>query len=146
MALVDQLTQDMKAAMKARDKERVQAVRLLLSNVKTLMKDKGDLSEKDEIAFLSTEAKRRRESIVAYDEAGRDDLSAKEKLELTVIQGYLPEQLSEDEVKTLIAAAIADTGASTRKDFPKVIKAVMPKVKGRFPGKQVKPLIESMLD
>lgn len=145
MALVDTLTQDMKAAMKARDKEKLGVIRLVLSNLKNIIKDKGDLNEKQEIAFLSTEAKKRRESIEAYTKAGRDELAAKEQMELDVIQTYLPKPLTEDEVKDIISRVIAEVGATERKDFPKVIKAVMPQVKGRFPGKQVKPLIDGML-
>ena len=110
MALIDTLTQDMKAAMKARDKEKLAAIRLVLSNLKNIIKDKGDINEQQEIAFLSTEAKKRRESIDAYTKAGRDELAAKEKQELDVISEYLPKPINAEALNEAIERLWRRTG------------------------------------
>jgi uncharacterized protein YqeY len=146
MALQDKLTEDMKVAMKARDADRLSVIRMLLSDVKTdrinLMRD---LTDDEEIGFLSRQAKRRRESIDAYTAANREDLAAIERRELAVIETYLPQQLTVDEVKAVIATAIAEIGATSPKDMGKLMGVLMPRLKGRFPGKDVKPLAEAML-
>ena len=143
--LLETLQNDMKTAMKARDKVRLDAVRLLISALKYILVDKKDLTEQDEIAFLASEAKKRRESIEAYEKAQREDLASKERAELAVIEGYLPQQLGPDEVREIVRAAIAETGAASKKDFAKVMKVIMPKLQGRFPGKDVRPLVDEQL-
>jgi uncharacterized protein YqeY len=144
--LIERLTQDMKTAMKARDNKRRDTLRLLLSGAKSTEKDKGDaLDPQEEIAFLTTEAKRRRDSIEAYEKAERQDLADVEAFELTVIQEYLPEQLSADEAKEVIKEVIAEVEATSRKQMGLVMKAAMPKLKGRFPGKDVKDLVMELL-
>ncbi|MGM0578605.1 MAG: GatB/YqeY domain-containing protein [Myxococcota bacterium] len=146
MALRDTLQEDMKAAMKARDRDRLGTIRMLLSEVKNAAIDKGrDLSEDEEISLLATQAKRRRESIESYEKGGRDDLAAKEQAELDVIEEYLPRPLTADEVRDLVLAAIAETGATGKKDMGKVMGRVMPQVRGRFPGKDVKPIVLEQL-
>lgn len=147
MSLLKQLTQDMKAAMKAREKERLVTLRLLISGVKGQVKDlKRDLTEQEEISFLATEAKRRQESIAAYTEADRADLAEKEQSELAIIQVYLPAQLTEDEVKDILREIIASTGASSPREMGKVMGQAMPRLKGRFPGKEVKGLVLGLLN
>lgn len=89
--------------------------------------------------------KQREESIVAFDNANRQDLSVTERAQLAVILEYLPKQLSPDEVKAIIAQVVAEVGATSRKDMGKVMGKLMPHVKGKFPGDQVKPLVESVL-
>jgi len=146
MALLETLTADMKEAMKARDKARLSTVRLLIAALKNLLIDKREgLTPDDELDFLASQAKRRRESIEAYDKAGRTDLLEQEQAELAVIEGYLPQPLSADEVRAIVAEAVAESGATSKRDMGAVMKLVMPKVKGRFPGKEVRPLVDAAL-
>jgi uncharacterized protein YqeY len=145
-SLEEQLTTDMKAAMKARDKERLGTVRLLLSAVRyESLAKRRDLTEDEGLSILTREAKRRRESIEAFEKGDRPDLAAQEAAELVIIGEYLPDQLTPDEVREIVKQAISDTGASSKRDFGRVMGAVMPKLKGRFPGKEVKPILDSLL-
>lgn len=147
MSLRDRMTVDMKAAMKARDAARRDTLRMLLSALgNERIKLQRDLDEAEEIDFLATQAKRRRESIDAYEQAERQELADQERAELVVIEEYLPKQLSEDEVRALVRDAIEQTGASSKKDMGRVMGAVMPQLRGRFPGAGVKPIVESLLD
>lgn len=145
MSLLDTLTADMKAAMKARDKDRLQTIRMLISGVKNTLIDKPELTEDDEVSYLSTEAKKRRQSIEAYVDAGREDLAETERQELKIIEEYLPQQLSDDEVGEIVKAAIAETGASAPSDLGRVMGKVMPQIKGRYDGAKVRPLVQSLL-
>lgn len=145
MALLDTLKTDMKTAMKAREKERLGVIRMLISDLKNMLIDKAELSEADELSFLSTQAKKRRQSIDEYEKANRADLADIERAELAIIQTYLPAPLSEDEVREIIAAAIEATGAASPSDMGKVMGKVMPQVKGRFDGAAVRPLVQAAL-
>lgn len=145
MALLDTLKTDMKTAMKAREKERLGVIRMLISDLKNMLIDKAELSEADELSFLSTQAKKRRQSIDEYEKANRADLADIERAELAIIQTYLPAPLSEDEVRKIIAAAIEATGAASPSDMGKVMGKVMPQVKGRFDGAAVRPLVQAAL-
>ena len=147
MGLLATLKEDVKVAMKARDKARVGTLRMLISAVKNQEIDKRTtLSEAEEVDLLAREAKKRRESIDAFDKAGREELAAKERAELSVIDGYLPKALSREEVLDMVHAAITEIGATSKKDMGRVMKLVMPKTRGRFPGKDVKPLVDEALD
>lgn len=146
MTLRETLTNDMRVALKARDKPRLSTIRMLLAAVQGATKDKGgELDEAEELAILAREAKRRRESIEAFRAGGRDDLADKETDELALIQTYMPEQLSVEEVRALVAEAIATVGATSQRDLGRVMGAVMPKLKGRFPGKEVRPIVAALL-
>lgn len=146
MSILDQLTQDMKEAMKAKDKERLSAIRLLRNELKNAsINQRKDLSRDDEIDVLSSAAKRRKESIQAYKEAGRDDLVNKEQKELDIIQSYLPQPLSRNELESIIDHAISESGAESVKDLGKVMPIVMQQVKGRADGKQVNQLVRDKL-
>ena len=146
MSLLDQLQNDMKEAMKAREADRLGTVRLLIADLKTERINKmRDLTGEDEIDFLSRQAKRRRESIESFDGGGRTEMANKERAELAVIETYLPKQLSPDEVLAMAREAIAQAGATSRKDASKVMPLLMPQLKGKFPGKDVKPLLDSLL-
>jgi uncharacterized protein YqeY len=146
VSLQAQIEQDIKAAMKAREADRLNTLRMVLSGLKNeRINLRRDLNPQEELAFLSTEAKRRRESIDAFQQGGRADLVAKEQAELAIIQTYLPQALSEDEVKAMIQAAITESGAATKKDFGKVMRLIAPQIKGRFDGAAVRPLIEGLL-
>ena len=146
MALIDTLNGDVKAAMKGGDKVRLNTVRMLIAALKNERISIGkDLSADQELQLLATQAKRRRESITLYTEGGREDLVAQEAAELTVIEGYLPAQLTEDDVRAMVAEIIAATGAESMRDMGKVMGQLMPKLKGRFDGKLAKGVVQSAL-
>lgn len=137
--LKDQLRTDLTASMKARDQVRSSTLRMLLSavsNAEVAGKQARELSDDDVIGVLTTEAKKRRESAVAFDEGGRSESAAKERAEVEVIAQYLPEQLSQEQVVDLVSQAIADTGAADEgmKAMGKVMGALQPKIKGRAEG------------
>ncbi|TVQ95581.1 MAG: GatB/YqeY domain-containing protein [Deltaproteobacteria bacterium] len=144
--LRETLTTDMKAAMKSRDQARLDTIRMLLSALKNEeISLRRPMNGEEEIAFLSSQAKRRRESITAFEEAGRDEMARTERAELEVINAYLPEQLSAEEARSIIAEVIAAVGASAPSDLGRVMGAVMPKLKGRFPGSDVRPIVQELL-
>ncbi|MFB6350322.1 MAG: GatB/YqeY domain-containing protein [Bradymonadaceae bacterium] len=143
---VNQITSDMKAAMKEGRKEEVSTLRMLISSLNNAKIDKGgELSDDDVIEVLSTEAKQRRESIEAYREGGRDELVDKEQKELEVVNRYLPEQLSDDEIAEIVDEAIAETGAETKSDMGRVMGKVMPEVKGQAEGSKVRDIVMEKL-
>jgi uncharacterized protein len=132
MALKDRVTEDMKTAMRAGDKERLAAVRLLLAAIKQREVDERiTLDDGQVLAVIEKMIKQRRESITQFESGGRSDLAAKESAEIGVLQGYLPAQLTPSEVDALIAEAIAATGAASVKDMGKVMGFVKPKAQGR---------------
>jgi uncharacterized protein len=141
-----QIKDDTVAAMKAGDKERVGALRMLTAALKKERIDHGGaVDEASELAVLKRERKRRLEATEAYDRAGRPELAAKERQEEALIAAYLPQELSAEELARLVDAAIAETGASTPKEMGAVMKAVMAKVAGRADGKQVNALVRQRL-
>jgi uncharacterized protein YqeY len=146
VSLTEQLQADMKTAMRDGDAHRRDTLRMAIAAVQNAAKDKrADLTDEEALAVLTRQVKTRRESIKAYADAGRDDLAAKEQAEIEVLQPYLPEQLGEDEVRMLVAEAIAATDASSPKDMGRVMGALMPKVKGRADGKLVSGIVNEEL-
>jgi uncharacterized protein YqeY len=139
--VAEQIRADVTAAMKAGDRDRVKALRLLLSEVQKDAKEGGA----DEQAVLRRERKRRREAEAAYREAGREDLAAGETYEATVIEEYLPAELSEAELDALVANAVAETGAGSPRDMGKVIKHVMAAAGGRADGRTVSTKVKEAL-
>jgi uncharacterized protein len=132
MALRDRITEDMKSAMRAGEKERLATIRLALAAIKQREVDERiTLDDPQVLAVLEKMIKQRREAIAQFASGGRADLVAKETAEIEVLQGYLPAQMSPAELDELIAAAIATTGASSIKDMGKVMAAVKPKAQGR---------------
>ena len=132
MALKDRITEDMKTAMRAGDKERLATVRLLLAAIKQREVDERITLDDDQVlAVIEKMIKQRREAISQFESGGRSDLVAKENAEIRVLQGYLPAQLTPAEVDALIAEAIAATGAASIKDMGKVMGFVKPKAQGR---------------
>jgi len=132
MALKDRITEDMKGAMRAGDKQRLGAIRLALAAIKQREVDERiTLDDAQVIHVLEKMIKQRREAIAHFESGGRADLVAKESAEITVLQQYLPAQLSEAEIDALIAEAIAATGAASVKDMGKVMAAVKTKAQGR---------------
>ena len=127
--------------MKARDRDRAGALRMI---VDVLQKD-AKLGEGDEIAVLQRERKKRVEAAEAYENAGRAEQAAAERFEAELIEGYLPQQLSDEELGEIVAAAIAETGASEQRQMGQVMSAVMPKVGGRADGKRVSAAVREKL-
>jgi uncharacterized protein YqeY len=146
MSLLETLNQDMKIAMKAKDKTTLSVVRMLKSAVMNEQINLGhDLTNDEEVAVLSRELKQRKDSVAEFDKGGREDLSAQTKAEITVVEKYMPAQLSEDEVKQIVADTVAEVGAQSMADFGKVMGAVMPKLKGQADGKLVNQTVKGLL-
>lgn len=146
MSLKAQITDDMKAAMKAGEKDRLATIRLILAALK--QKEVDDHVELDDamiLQILDKMVKQRRDSIQQYQNAGRPELADKEQAEIDIIQTYLPEQLSDDEISAMIDAAIADTGASSMKDMGKLMGVLKPKLQGRADMGAVSGLIKARL-
>jgi uncharacterized protein YqeY len=132
VTLKERITEDMKASMRSGDKERLAGIRLVLAAIKQREVDERiQLDDTQVLAVLEKMIKQRRESITQFQAGGRADLVARESAELAVLQAYLPAQLADAEVETVIRAAIASTGATTLKDMGKVMAAVRPQVQGR---------------
>ena len=146
MSLKEQLTADMKEAMKNKEKDRLVVIRMVRGAIRQQEIDgQKELGEDDVIAVISKELKMRRDSIEEFKKGGREDLVEKTQAEIDVLLPYLPAQLSEDEVRELVKAAVEQTGAATPKDMGKVMGVLMPKVKGRADGKMVNTIIKSFL-
>ncbi len=141
MAVLDQLQSDANAALKAGDRERAGALRVVLSELQKAVKEGGD----DEVAVLQRERKRRLESAQAFREGGRDELAGEAERDAELIAAYLPEQLGDEELRALVADAIAEVGAGSPKDMGKVMAIVMPKVQGRADGKRVSGAAKELL-
>ncbi|RST73864.1 GatB/YqeY domain-containing protein [Siminovitchia acidinfaciens] len=147
MNLLDRLNEDMKQAMKSKEKEKLSVIRMLKAALQNEAIKQGNkqLSEDEELTVLSREVKQRKDSLHEFEKAGREDLAQKVREELSIISYYMPEQLSDDEVEELVRKAIADTGASTKADMGKVMGALMPKVKGKADGTLVSKLVQRHL-
>ena len=141
-ALKDRLRSDLTTAMKSRDEVRSSTLRMLLTaitNAEVAGKEQVELSDDQIVGVLSTEAKKRREAATAFDDAGRAEMADKERAELEVLVGYLPEQLDEDEISDIVRAAVEQTGAAGEgmRAMGKVMGVVQPQVKGRADGAAV---------
>ncbi|MDX8385427.1 MAG: GatB/YqeY domain-containing protein [Gallionella sp.] len=147
MSLKQQITEDMKAAMRAKDTARLGAIRLLLAAMKQREVDERiELTDADVIAIIDKMNKQRRDSISQYEAAGRQELADVEKFEMSVLQTYMPQQLSEAEITTAINEAIAATGAASPKDMGKVMGLLKPKLAGQADMSKVSALIKSQLN
>jgi uncharacterized protein len=141
MSLLEEVQADVTTALKAGDRERVGALRLIVSELQKAEKDGGG----DDVSILQRERKRRLESAEAYNEGGRADLADAELREAELIAGYLPEQLSEEELEAIVGDAVAESGATSPKEMGKVMALVMPKVGGRADGKRVSAAVKGKL-
>jgi len=141
MSVLEQVQADVRAAMKAGDRERAGALRMV---VDALQKD-AKLGDGDEVAVLQRERKKRLEAAEAYGEAGRAEQASTENFEAELIEGYLPQQLSDEELAELVDAAVAETGASEQKQMGQVMGALMPKLDGRADGKRVSAAVRERL-
>ena len=148
MALKEKLKSDLTAAMRARDELRSGTIRMVLTAIKNEEvsgKEARELSDSEIITVLSREAKKRREAAEAYEQAGAKDRASNEKAEGLIIAEYLPAQLSEAEIKDLIAAAITETGAAGPQQMGLVMKSIQPKIAGRADGGLVSSLVKAAL-
>jgi uncharacterized protein YqeY len=146
MAILEQIKDDVKGAMRAGEKERVGALRLVLSELQKAAKEGSDaLSPEAELAVLRRERKRRLESAKAFRDGGRDDLADGEESEAELIGGYLPAEISDDELAALVAQAVRDSGAQSAKDMGMAMKQAMAAVGGRADGKRVSELVRAAL-
>ena len=141
MSVLERVREDTTAAMKAGEKERVGALRMIVNELQKAQKEGSG----DELAVLQRERKRRLESAEAYREAGRTDLAENEEREAELIAGYLPEQLSDEELRAIVGDVIAETGASSPKEMGQVMSQVMPRVQGRADGKRVSAMVKELL-
>jgi len=141
MSVLDQVQDDVKTALKAGDRERVHALRLIADALQKAEKDNGGDPEE----VLQRERKRRLEAAEAYREGGRTDAAEAEEREAEVISSYMPEQLSDDELHAIVGDAVAQSGASSPQEMGKVMAVVMPQVKGRADGKRVSAAVKEML-
>jgi uncharacterized protein YqeY len=144
MSTIERVQADTTAALKAGDRERAQALRLITNELQKALKEARD-GATDEAAVLQRERKRRLEAAKAYREAGREDLASSEKREADLIEEYLPEQLSDDELHAIVGDAVAESGASSPKEMGKVMSLVMQRVQGRADGKRVSALVKEKL-
>ncbi|WP_258088032.1 GatB/YqeY domain-containing protein [Weissella fangxianensis] len=146
MGLLAQLTEDMKVAMKAKDKETLSVIRMVKSALSNEQIQLGhDLTPDEEMTVLSREMKQRVEELDSYQEANRDDLAQNIQQQIDVLNKYMPKQLSESEVEDIVKTTISEVGATSKADMGKVMGALMPKVKGKADGKLVSQKVQSLL-
>ena len=146
LSLSEQIMSDMKEAMKARDKVRLNTVRMIKS---ALMNEKikagHDLTAEEELTVLSREKKQREESIEEFTKANRKDLADETKQELAIVESYLPKQMTQEELNKAVSSAIAEVNAQGKSDFGKVMKVLMPKIKGKADGKAASDVVRKQL-
>ncbi len=141
MTVLEQVQDDVRTAMKARDRERASALRMVVD----VLQQDAKLGQGDEVAVLQRERKKRVEAAEAYEGAGRTEQAAAERFEAELIEGYLPQQLSDEELAALVDEAVAETGASEQKQMGQVMSALMPKLGGRADGKRVSAAVRQKL-
>ena len=146
MSLKETLNNDIKTAMKAKDKETLAVLRMIKTAVQAAEIDKKEeLNAEEELTILAREAKQRRESLVEFVKAERDELVAKTEAEIEIVERYLPKQLSVEEVKEVIATVAEKIGATTQKEFGKLMGAVMQELKGKADGNVIKEQVKAHL-
>jgi uncharacterized protein YqeY len=141
MSVLEQVQSDVRTAMKARDRERAGALRMVVD----VLQQDAKMGKGDEVAVLQRERKKRIEAAEAYEGAGRAEQAAAERFEAELIDGYLPQQLSDEELAELVDAAVAETGASEQRQMGEVMSALMPKLGGRADGKRVSTAVRERL-
>ncbi|MEW9701604.1 GatB/YqeY domain-containing protein [Paenibacillus sp. SI8] len=146
MSLSERLNEDMKQAMKSQDKFKLSVIRMVRSTIKNSEIDlKRALDDNEVLDVLTREIKQRKDSLQEFTKAGRDDLADNLKAELVILAEYMPQQLSEEEVKAIVQQTIQQVGASSKADMGKVMTALMPQVKGRADGKLINQLVQQLL-
>jgi uncharacterized protein YqeY len=141
VSVLEQVQSDVRAAMKERDRERAGALRLIVD----VLQQDAKLGKGDEVAVLQRERKKRVEAAEAYEGAGRAEQAAAERFEAELIEGYLPQQLSDEELAELVDAAVTETGATEQRQMGQVMSALMPEVGGRADGKRVSAAVRTRL-
>ncbi|MFC7783228.1 MULTISPECIES: GatB/YqeY domain-containing protein [unclassified Rossellomorea] len=143
MSLLNRLNDDMKQAMKNKEKEKLSVIRMLKASLQNEAIKHGnqELSEDEELTVLSREVKQRKDSLQEFQNAGREDLVEKIQTELTYVEIYMPKQLSEEEVSAIVQETVAEVGATSKADMGKVMGAIMPKLKGKADGALVNKLV-----
>ncbi|MGI8316098.1 GatB/YqeY domain-containing protein [Halobacillus mangrovi] len=147
MTITERLTQDMKTAMKARDKKRLSTIRMVRASFQNeaIKLGKDSLSEEEEMTVLSREVKQRKDSLQEFKEAGREDLVEELEQEIEILQVYMPKQLTNEELEEIVQETIEEVGATSKADMGKVMSAVMPKIKGKADGSKVNKLVLQQL-
>lgn len=147
MSLLERLNNDMKQAMRNKEKERLSVIRMVKASLQNeaIKLKTSDLSEDDELTVLSREVKQRKDSLLEFIKAGRVDLVDKLKAELIVLEDYLPKQLTEAELSEIVKETMEEVKASSKADMGKVMSAIMPKVKGKADGGLVNRLVQKHL-
>lgn len=147
MSLLTQLNNDMKQAMKNKDKDTLSVIRMVKASLQneSIKAGKDTLSEDEELTILSRELKQRKDSLHEFKLAGREDLVQKLDNEITILQAYMPEQLSESELEETVMATIKEVQATSKKEMGKVMRAIMPKIKGKADGALVNELVQKHL-
>ena len=146
MSLIEEIEDELKDAMRARDAERRDALRLILNSLKSSEKElQRPLSEEEELQVLQRERKRRVEAAEAFRAGGREEQADREEFELDVIEEFMPDQLTEDELEEIVDDVIAEVGATSMADLGRVMADVMPQVSGRADGSQVSQIVREKL-
>jgi uncharacterized protein len=147
LSLLERLNNDMKQAMKNKEKDRLTTIRMVKASLQNeaIKFGKQELSEEEELTVLSREVKQRKDSLQEFEKAGRQDLVEKIQTELKHVEVYMPQQLSEEEVTEIVKEAIAETGAASKADMGRVMAVLMPKVKGKADGSLVNKLVQQHL-
>lgn len=147
MGLLERLNDDMKQAMKNKEKEKLSVIRMVKAALQNeaIKLGKSQLSEDEELTVLSRELKQRKDSLQEFENAGRSDLVDKTKEEIRILELYMPKQLTEEELTEIVKQTIAEVGASSKADMGKVMGAIMPKVKGKADGSLVNKLVQQYL-
>ncbi|CAH2715446.1 putative protein YqeY [Neobacillus rhizosphaerae] len=147
MSLLERLNNDMKQAMKNKEKDRLSVIRMVKASLQNEAIKLGtkELSEDVELTVLSRELKQRKDSLHEFDKAGREDLVEKLRTELAIVELYMPKQLSEDELSVIVKETIAEVGATSKAEMGKVMAAIMPKVKGKADGSLVNKFVQQHL-
>jgi uncharacterized protein len=146
MSLGERLNEDMKLAMKSQAKFKLSVIRMVRASIKNIeIETRKPLEDQEVLDVLSREIKQRRDSLQEFEKAGRDDLAETVKAEIDILIEYLPQQLTEEEVKSIVQQTIQEVGASSKADMGKVMGALMPKVKGRADGKIVNQAVQQLL-
>jgi len=147
MSVIERLSEDLKKALKSGDKDTTSVIRMVKAAIKNkAIEKRGDLTDDEINIILTSLAKQRRESIEQFAKGGRQDLVDKESKELLIIQSYLPPQLTEEELNKIIEDAIKEAGTRSEKDMGRIMKIIMPQIKGRADGKLVNELVKKILE
>ncbi|MFE3973079.1 MULTISPECIES: GatB/YqeY domain-containing protein [unclassified Peribacillus] len=146
MSLLERLNNDMKQAMKNKEKDKLSVIRMLKASIQNeALKQRQDLTDDEELTVLSRELKQRKDSLQEFENAGRSDLVDKVRTELVYVEAYMPKQLSEEEISKIVKQTIEEVNATSKADMGRVMGALMPKVKGKADGSLVNKLVQQHL-